>query len=221
MAGDWIKVETATVDKPEIFQIADMLDMDPDEAFGKCVRFWIWADQQSRNGHALNVTKKYLDRVCHRDGFTDALEKVGWLQRDGDTFDVPNFDRHNGKTAKQRALATKRKQNERSKCHDASVTKTRPEKRREEKEKINKKKVSFVPPSVSEVQGYIQEYSKKKAGWPVRPFDADSFVDHYESNGWMVGRNKMKDWKATVRKWGSRSFDSGKQTTDKPLEYVQ
>lgn len=54
----------------------------------------------------------------------------------------------------------------------------------------------FIPPSVEDVKDYC-----KKQGYQV---DADRFIDFYESKGWMVGSNKMKDWKAAVRNW-SRS----------------
>ena len=51
----------------------------------------------------------------------------------------------------------------------------------------------FTPPSAEEVMCYCQERGNC--------VDAVRFVDYYESNGWMVGRNKMKDWKAAVRSW--------------------
>lgn len=54
----------------------------------------------------------------------------------------------------------------------------------------------FSPPTVDEVKRYCQEQ-----GCSV---DAERFVDHYESNGWMVGKNKMKDWKAAVRNWNRK-----------------
>ena len=54
----------------------------------------------------------------------------------------------------------------------------------------------FVPPSVEEVKAYIEE-----KGYSINP---DSFVDYYTSNGWHVGRNKMKDWKDCVRSWNNR-----------------
>lgn len=54
----------------------------------------------------------------------------------------------------------------------------------------------FVPPSVEEVKAYIDE-----KGYSINP---ESFVDYYTSNGWHVGRNKMKDWKACVRSWNNR-----------------
>lgn len=54
----------------------------------------------------------------------------------------------------------------------------------------------FSAPTVDEVRAYAQE-----KGYNV---DAEHFVDYYTSNGWRVGRNPMKDWRATVRTWASR-----------------
>lgn len=58
------------------------------------------------------------------------------------------------------------------------------------------KEKRFAPPSKTEVEEYCRE-----KGYHI---DADRFVDFYESKGWYVGKNKMKDWKAAVRNW-SRS----------------
>lgn len=62
----------------------------------------------------------------------------------------------------------------------------------------------FVKPGVEEVRAYCLERGNR--------VDAQKFVDYYESNGWRVGRNPMKDWKAAVRTWernsGGRSDDS-------------
>ena len=51
----------------------------------------------------------------------------------------------------------------------------------------------FVPPTLEEVQEYCFERGNN--------VDAETFVDFYSSKGWMVGKNKMKDWKAAVRTW--------------------
>lgn len=56
-----------------------------------------------------------------------------------------------------------------------------------------KKERRFIPPSVEEVEQYCLERSNN--------IDAQSFIDFYESKGWMIGKNKMKDWKAAVRTW--------------------
>lgn len=55
----------------------------------------------------------------------------------------------------------------------------------------------FTVPSVEDVSAYCVERGND--------VDAQKFVDFYTSNGWMVGRNKMKDWKAAVRTWEKNS----------------
>ena len=71
-----------------------------------------------------------------------------------------------------------------------TITKAKP------KEKDNVKdnnKKAFTPPAVGDVAEYCSQNGYK--------VNAESFVDFYESKGWMVGKNKMKDWKASVRTW--------------------
>ena len=58
----------------------------------------------------------------------------------------------------------------------------------------------FIPPSREEVQAYCKERNNN--------VDAERFVDYYTSNGWMVGKNKMKDWKSAVRTWERNSFST-------------
>ena len=140
MAGDWIKIEHALPDKPEVIRMADILGIDPDAVVGKLLRFWNWCDVQCVNGNALSVTKTFLDRITFCTGFASAMIQAGWLIEEGETLSVANFERHNGKTSKLRALANRRIAKHRS-CNDESVTnvtvpalqKALPEKRREEK----------------------------------------------------------------------------------------
>lgn len=66
----------------------------------------------------------------------------------------------------------------------------------------------FSPPSVDDVRAYCTEN-----GFRV---DSDRFVDFYTSNGWRVGKNPMKDWKAAVRSWERKEKQNGK-TESKPL----
>jgi hypothetical protein len=137
MAGDWIKFDKATPDKPEVWQMASTLEIDPDAVVGKLLRVWAWFDEQSRFGNAPSVTKSLLDRRVGVTGFCNAMIDVGWLDDDGDLLQLPNFERHNGETAKTRALGAKRQQKHKAKSNakgnDTGVTKPSPEKRREEK----------------------------------------------------------------------------------------
>lgn len=68
------------------------------------------------------------------------------------------------------------------------------------KEELNKESISkdipkkvFIKPSIEEIQNYCNERNNT--------VDANRFYNFYESKGWMVGKNKMKDWKAAVRTW--------------------
>jgi hypothetical protein len=69
----------------------------------------------------------------------------------------------------------------------------------------------FTPPSPAEVQAYLDEIGN-------HTINRDSFIDHYESKGWMIGKNKMKDWRAAVRTWVRRDNENPKK---KPLDTVE
>lgn len=56
-----------------------------------------------------------------------------------------------------------------------------------------KKSTKFIPPTLEEVTDYCKERKNR--------VDASRFVDFYTAKGWMVGKNKMKDWKSAVRTW--------------------
>lgn len=60
----------------------------------------------------------------------------------------------------------------------------------------------FTPPTVDQVKAYCEE----RGNW----VDPQRFVDHYTANGWMVGKSKMKDWKAAVRTWEKNGKESPK-----------
>jgi hypothetical protein len=62
---------------------------------------------------------------------------------------------------------------------------------------------NFLKPSIEEIEAYCME--RKNAVDPIQ------FFDYYEANGWKVGRNSMKDWKAAVRTW-ERNDSSGKKS---------
>ena len=61
----------------------------------------------------------------------------------------------------------------------------------------------FKPPTLGEVEEYAKGYAQQKGLSPAG-FDAERFIDYYTANGWKVGRNPMRDWKATVRDWVRR-----------------
>jgi len=119
MAGDWLKLEANTPEKEEVLAITAQLGWDDaDLTVGKLFRLWRWFDQQTTDGNAARVTPALLDRIIGVSGFCEAVHAVGWLQIDESGVSLPNFDRHNGQTAKNRALTAKRVAKHKSESND-------------------------------------------------------------------------------------------------------
>ena len=73
---------------------------------------------------------------------------------------------------------------------------------------IRNVRISLQKPTVDEVRAYCTERRNT--------IDPEEWIDHYESNGWMVGRNRMKDWRAAVRTWERRGARDQQQQPSKP-----
>ncbi len=69
----------------------------------------------------------------------------------------------------------------------------------------------FILPTLEEVSNYCHERQSS--------VDPQKWMDHYISNGWMVGKNKMKDWKAAVRTWEGNAIGQKKNSLDVLKEY--
>ena len=163
MAGDWLKMECCLPEKPEVFQIAGIMGIHPDEVFGKLFKVWRWFDAHTEFGNAHSVTYALVDHVAGVTGFAEAMAFVGWLVQDGRDLVIPNFDRHNGKTAKDRGLTAKRVAKTKAKGNastNGTVTLTplpdalpREEKRREEKKE--QKQAPATPSALVEVPDWV------------------------------------------------------------------
>jgi hypothetical protein len=79
--------------------------------------------------------------------------------------------------------------------------------------KIKKTSTAFIKPTLQEICDY-----KKEKGLPD---EVENFFNYYESNGWMVGKNKMKNWQAAFSGWCNRSknFAGNKQTGPSETEW--
>jgi hypothetical protein len=71
----------------------------------------------------------------------------------------------------------------------------------------------FVKPTDQEVSEYAKSINFVLSG--------DDFVDFYESKGWLIGKNPMRDWKAAVRTWKSkRTAENEKAQKPKPRNMI-
>jgi hypothetical protein len=146
MAGDWIKMRANLQTHPKVARIASALQADRLRVVGGLHAVWCLFDEHSVDGQLCGYTPSGVDDLIGWRGFTDLLIAVGWLDSDGnDGLSLPEFDTHNGASAKRRAQENDRKRQERAEAKDrphddrtasasaADKKRTREEKRREEK----------------------------------------------------------------------------------------
>lgn len=78
---------------------------------------------------------------------------------------------------------------------------------------IKKERSIFIPPTADQVREYCVERGNN--------VDPNRFVDFYTAKGWIVGKSKMKDWKAAVRTWEKDSIESPKQPKSSDQELYE
>ena len=160
-----------------------IIDSVPDEVVGKAVKaaFHYFATKEETELDALSMVVYSSFKPYIEESFTDYERDVRNGHKGGRPQKPPVTPGKAGLPSPTQADA------------DAVAEAEKEEGNKAGKPPTNRR---FLPPTVDEVKRYCQEQ-----GYAV---DAERFVDHYESNGWMVGKNKMKDWKASVRNWSRK-----------------
>lgn len=145
-------------------------------------------------GALVNALKPSLNKIDNRGG---ARGGAG----------APKNNQNASKIVNE-TIKNNQKQSIQSKQSILSETETETE--TEEKENTPKgvqKKKAFCKPCLEDVQAYCQERGNS--------VDAHRWLDYYESNGWKVGKNPMKDWRAAVRTWERGTVAGGGTNTEK------
>jgi hypothetical protein len=167
MAGDWIKVRVDLLEDANVLHLSDILGTDDPTTVGLLVRFWAWIDRQTADGTGIRVSRQRLDKLVGREGFTSGLLTIGWLEGEDGNFQVPNFERHNGNSAKARALESEAKRFRRAsdklsdKTSDKKGENVRPEKRREEKNKSLTEIYKATDPNL--IETIVSAYPRREA----------------------------------------------------------
>jgi hypothetical protein len=164
--------------------------------------YWSLIEELYQNANALQTNYKRIAFDMRVDENTIKI-----IIENFDLFVVENgffgslsvqrrLDMRNEKSNKARESAQKRW------TKDANALQTQSDSNaiKESKLKENKRKV-FIKPTIQDI----------KNEFPT--FNAEHFFNYYESNGWMIGRNKMKDWRATVKNWMAKDYNKPTQQT--------
>ena len=166
------------------------------------------------NGQA-GVLFKAIKAYQHNEEFPlDSVVKIAFSPFKNQFF---RDDEKYTKTCESRAIAGskggKQKVANASKCLQ-SVANVADTKNKNKNKTKNNNEVTrrFTPPSIEEVSQYCKERKNN--------IDANNFINYYSTNGWMRGKNKIKDWKACVRTWEGNSINSPSKTQS-PKEFSQ
>lgn len=218
--------------KPEFFVNEDLYDLEEETGLPIRVAFaglWCQADREGRfkwKPRTLKATVLPHDevdfsRVLHALGTRDFVQK--YTVNGVDYGVILGFTKHQVVNNKERPseipnppeineLTRETRDSDASSTREVRVTQGREGKGKdigasEEAPKTPPAK-RFKPPTLEQVQTYCDE-----RGNSINP---RKFLDHYEANGWMRGKSKIKDWKACVRTW-----EGNEESGDKPtLELV-
>jgi len=224
MAGDWIKMRSDLFTHPKVVRITSALKADRLRTVGGLMSVWCLFDTHSTDGHLEGYDLDTVDEMLGWPGFSSAMKMVGWLAQDSEGLVLPEFDTHNGQSAKRRAQDSDRKRAERLSASEADKNGTREEKRREEKKEatlVVKKGESGEKQHPPASQSDRTRASRLPLDWalPLKWGDwalgerpdwnhekvrsvAEQFRDHWLSKG---GQDARKvDWEATWRTWVRR-----------------
>jgi len=167
-----------------------------------------------------NALADIIDDIADLPGFGAAMIEVGWLiERDFDLvfpgfFNEYNADPKLDQKSKNAERQRRFRNAKRNVTDNVTVTpKSNTEKRREEKSiSLPSKDIGrarFRPPDLEEIKKFWLENTLNG--------NAEEFQSYYDSNGWRVGKNPMKNWKAAARGWSSRQkqYQGAKHGSDK------
>lgn len=154
-------------------------------------------DEDAENVRATLIFLESMGLISQTNDHEYILTEVPYLIG-GESESAERVRRHRGK----KALQCNAEVTEGNKLVTESNTEIEIEKELDkDKEKSKREKAKrFTPPTLEEVQAYCLERNNN--------VDAQHFIDYYTSNGWQVGKNKMKNWQAAVRTWERNGYSS-------------
>lgn len=230
----WIKIDTILFEKDSVLLLCSETGLDAFEVAGRLVKLWCWADEHTEDGNLEGLGRKEIDFLLKHEGFTESLEKVGWLKGKDCKYHIPGFDDHHSQSAKSRALTAKRVANYRQRNAKSNGSVTTPL-AREDKSKIreDKKKKPPLPPkggtvffglelpanlkSVEETLAAFEAYRKSKGKWSQH--SAKMLITKLKVHPPAIVKRALED--SIANGWSGVFPDRAAQDTNRPLTPLQ
>jgi len=164
--------------------------------------YWSLIEELYQNANALRTNYKRIafDMRVDENTIKSIIENFDLFIVENEFFGSLSvqrrLDMRTDKSSKARESAQKRW------TKDANALPTQSEGNAIKESKVNENKIKrFIKPTIEDIK---KEFPN---------FNAESFLNYYESNGWMVGKNKMANWNATVKNWIAKDYNQHTQVT--------
>jgi hypothetical protein len=207
----WTEAHQALGRHPKLLKLAGMLRVHRAQALGHLQYLWWWALDYAPTGDVSALTPAEISAASEWQGepslFQKSLKACGWLDEDGMIHDWMQYA---GRLVEARRMDAERKRASRivSAGHPPDIlppsrvpNSTQPNSTNPTQQTKRGYGGKFAPPTLEEVKEHI-----RSKGYSVDP---ERWFAFYESNGWRVGKNPMKNWKAAVVTWTKNDFQKG------------
>lgn len=202
----WIESHQELKDHPKTLALCELLGAERPQVVGYLHLLWWWCIDYASDGSLKKFTNEQIAKASEWKGnakeYVTALRKCGFIDRHG-IHDWHEFTLHYNITLEKKERQREQVRERVKRWRNAHVTQsnapTRPDLTRPNHTKpLNTlpqaaTRKQFVMPTPPEVTAYAVTIGFR--------LDGEKFCAHYESNGWKVGRNPMKNWKAAVVTW--------------------
>jgi hypothetical protein len=205
MAGDWIKMRTDLFTHPKVVRISSALKADALRTVGGLMSVWSLFDAHSIDGHLDGYTSESIDDHLRWPGFAGAMISVCWLEETAQGLGLPEFDTHNGASAKRRAQDADRKREVRKEsAPEEDKKRTREEKRRDiPTTNVVGKRGTQLHEGYAPNQQHI-DFAGNNALSISEEFA--KFSDYHKAKG-----STFKDWDAALRTWLRNAVEFAKK----------
>lgn len=206
----WIKIITDIFDDEKIRLIETLPDSDT------VLIIWFklltMAGRCNDNGiiyltRDIPYSEEMLSTIMRRPVNTIRLamaefQKLGMISIQNNFIALLNWEKHQSLDRMEkiqndtRLRVQKHRERQKEICNVTVTECNATDKIRLDKNRIDKEKRGFTPPTLAELNDFCNAESLQ--------INTEYFIDYYNSNGWQIGKNKMRDWKATARNWHRR-----------------
>lgn len=205
MADAWIKMRVGLRRHPKVVRIVSALKADRLRVVGALHAVWAVFDEHSIDGLLPGYSFDMMDEEIGWPGFSQAMNGIGWLERDAECgLIMPEFQTHNGASAKRRAEDAKRKSESRESVRESSEkpkTKAGPDKRKRRFSSSLRSEEKGLPlPATFEISEAVRKWAAKNGHAQYLQAHFEYFVDYVQSGDRATGKPILaKDWDAKFR----------------------